>query len=101
MSLGTCPWAGGQAGASEQWGEAGAELSCSPYLCGPVHGGVDVVRSLARTPFPRSFPLLLWARLQFAYKVLFVERVKQAILWAATPWLQAVTVVQSRKARLE
>lgn len=43
------------------------------------------------------FPLLLWARLQFAYKVLFVVRVKQAILQAATLWLQAVTVVESEK----
>lgn len=52
---------------------------------------------LAQTPFPWFSSLLLWARLQFAYKVPFVVRVKQAILWAATLWLQAVTVVQSKK----
>lgn len=52
---------------------------------------------LAQTPFPGFSPLLLWACLQFAYKVLFVVRVKQAILWAATLWLQAVTVVQSQE----
>lgn len=57
--------------------------------------GVDSVSG--PTPFPWFSPLLLWARLQFAYKVLFVVRVKQAFLWAATLWLQAVTVVQSRK----
>lgn len=38
---------------------------------------------------PNSFflgfsPLLLWAGFQFPYKVLFVLRVKQAILWAET-----------------
>lgn len=37
---------------------------------------------------PNSFflgfsPLLLWAGFQFPHKVLFVLRVKQAILWAA------------------
>lgn len=52
---------------------------------------------LAQTALPWFSPLLLWARLQFAYKVLFVVRVKQAFLWAATLWLQTVTVVQSRK----
>lgn len=52
---------------------------------------------LAQAPFPWFSPLLLWACLQVAYKVLFVVRVKQAILWAATLWLQAVTVVQSQE----
>lgn len=42
-------------------------------------------------------PLLLWACLQLAHKVLFVVRVKQAVLWAAALWLQAVAVVQSRE----
>lgn len=53
---------------------------------------------LAQTPCLAL--LLLWARLQFAYKVLFVVRVKQAFLWAATLRLQTVTVVQ-QKAKLE
>lgn len=52
---------------------------------------------LAQIPFPWFFPLLLWACLQFAYKVLFVMRVKWTILWAEPLWLQAVTVVQSKK----
>lgn len=54
--------------------------------------------SLAQTPSLWFFPLLLWAPLQFANKVLFVVRVKQAILWAAALWLQAVTV---RRAKLK
>lgn len=60
----------------------------SPYLCYSVddRAGVNSV-SGPNFPFPWLFPLLLWARLQFAYKVPFVVRVKQAILWAATLWL--------------
>lgn len=58
--------------------------------------------SVDSVPGSNSFSLVffprLWACLQFAYKVPFVGRVKQAILWAATLWLQAVTVVQSKKA---
>lgn len=83
-------------------GKVGVDLSFSPflfppYLCSRVTIMWVSTQFLAQTPFPWFSPLLLWARLQFAYKVLFVVRVKQAFLWAATLWLQAVTVVQSRK----
>lgn len=69
----------------------------SPYLCYSVDRGAGVDSVSGLNSFSWFFPLLLWARLQFAYKVLFVVRVKRAILWAATLWLQAVTVVQSKK----
>ena len=63
-------------------------LSCSLLTCVTVWTIMWVsTQFLAQTPFPWLFPLLLWARLQFAYKVLFVVRVKRAVLWAATLWL--------------
>lgn len=70
----------------------------SPYLYYSVGDSVSVDSSFwPRLLFLGFPPLLLWACLQVAYKVLFVVRVKQAILWAATLWLQAVTVVQSQE----
>lgn len=69
----------------------------TPYLCYSMDDRVGVSSVSGPSSSSLAFPPPTWARLQSAYKVLFVVRVKQAILWAATLWLQAVTVVQSEK----
>lgn len=60
--------------------------------------GVDSVSGPNSFFFLGFSPFLLWAGFQFSHKVLFVLRVKQAILWAA---LAAGSYCRSsRKAKL-